>query len=136
MNVTMGVTIEADSLTEVDGVLQHTHYTSIPNLKIWGLGTDSLIANGNTSVSKLQMPLKKDVDQCAFVFNYYGVNDTLIFDYTRDVQLISMTCGCAVLANITQIHTQSALLIDSIRILNAAVSTIREDNVTIYIHKP
>lgn len=135
MQVYLRVALQGDSIAmNEDSVAYHTTYTSIKGISVQGVGRDSLILDEATT-STLLLPLKKTEDACAFAITYQAQTDTLYLAYAREEVFVSLACGCAVMATIDTAYT-SHTFIDSLEVLNTAVSTAPEKHIKLYLHKP
>lgn len=134
----LGVQLQGDSLTlSADSVTyEHVSFTNVRGLSVRGAQRDSLITDGSKSISALSLPLRKDVDTTAFILDYCGLEDSLIFTYTRQQTYVSLACGCAVFCTIDTVVCPTTQFIDSVEILNTAVSTVSEKHIKLFFHTP
>lgn len=137
MRVRLRVALEGDSLrlSDDETTWEHVRFSSVTGMQVWGAGRDSLIETGDKAISLVRLPLKKDADECAFVFAYQGQQDTLFLHYERQETFVSLACGCAVYATIDDIRLTGAFL-DSALCVNSNVTTFDETHVKLYYHKP
>lgn len=138
IDVLVGIQLKGDSLRlATDSVnFEHVQFTSVRGMEVWGVGRDSLILTENNSVQQLRLPLRKNADTTAFVLRYCGLQDTLIFTYTRTDAYVSLACGCAVFSTLDSVYCPSMQFIDSLEIINSAVTTVKENHLQLYFHKP
>lgn len=138
IDVRLGVQLTGDSLClSADSVTyEHTSFTNVRGLSVRGAQRDSLIEDGSKSISALSLPLRKDADTTAFILDYCGLEDSLIFAYTRQQTYVSLACGCAVFCTLDTVYCPTAQLVDSITVLNSAVTTVSEKHIKLYFHKP
>ena len=137
INVVVGVQLQGDSLKlNADSTAYDTvSFTQIWGLSVCGVARDSLLSDGQKSISSLSLPLKKTADTTAFALSLAGVDDTLIIAYTRAPNFISLACGCAVYSTIDTID-YTTRFIDSVEVLNTAVTTVKENHLKLYFHMP
>ena len=137
INGVVGVQLQGDSLRlNADSSAYDTvSFTQIRGLIVHGLEHDSLLADGLTSISTLQLPLKKKADTTAFVLSLAGIEDTLLIAYTRELSYVSLACGCAVLSTIDTLDFTTHF-IDSVELINTAVTTVKENHLKLYFHLP
>lgn len=135
MRVRMGVSISGDSLRLMEDSVTYGHvsYSSVGPMTVYGEGSDSLMADSAT-VSTLYLPLRKDRDTCTYVFAFDGQEDTMEIYYTRKETFVSLACGCAVFATIDSVDWSTNAL-DSVKIINTAVTTIQETHLKLFFHK-
>ena len=137
INVVVGVQLQGDSLRlNADSSAYDTvSFTSIRGLSVCGVERDSLISDGQKSISSLSLPLRKTADTTAFALSLAGVDDTIFIAYTREPNFISLACGCAVFSTIDTVDFTSRF-IDSVEVLNTAVTTVKENHLKLYFHLP
>lgn len=138
IKVLLGAQMAGDSLrlSADSTTLEHTTFTSVRGMSVRGLGRDSLLQESNLSFSSLRLPLRKDADTTGFILDYCGLEDTLMLRYTRQDTYVSLACGCAVFATLDSVWCTFPQFIDSLDVLNTAVSTAKENHLKIYFHKP
>lgn len=138
IDVLVGIQLKGDSLRlAADSVdYEHVTFNSVRGMEVWGVGRDSLIVTEDNSVQQLRLPLRKDADTTAFVLSYCGMRDTLIFTYTRTDVYVSLACGCAVFSTLDTVSCPSMQFIDSLQILNSAITTAKENHIQLFFHKP
>lgn len=108
-------------------------FSTVSGMNIHGLGIDSLLLAGNAA-STVKMPLRPDSTYSDFVLEYNNLADTLRIYHLNDMRFISLACGCFVYHTIERVSFTSAF-IDSVDILNTAVTTTKENHLHIYFHK-
>lgn len=137
INVVVGVQLQGDSLKlNADSSAYDTvRFTQIRGLSVCGVARDSLLSDGQKSISSLSLPLKKTADTTAFALSLAGEDDTLIIAYTREPNFISLACGCAVYSTIDTVDFTTRF-IDSVEVLNTAVTTVKENHLRLYFHLP
>lgn len=137
INVVVGVQLQGDSLRlNTDSTAYDTvSFTQIRGLSVCGVSRDSLLSDGQKSISSLSLPLRKTADTTAFAFSLAGIDDTLLVVYTREPNYISLACGCAIFSTIDTID-YTTRFIDSVEVLNTAVTTVKENHLKLYFHMP
>lgn len=137
IDVLLGVQMQGDSLRIASDSIHYEHvgFSNVRGIEVWGAGRDSLIVGDKDYVQQLRLPLRKDADTTAFVLSYCGLQDTLIFAYTRNDVYVSLACGCAVFSTLDTVYCPTMQFIDSLEILNTAVSTAKENHLKLYFHK-
>lgn len=106
---------------------------SVDNFTAYGIGrSDSLIYDGENSVSSFELPLSPSSDTTGFIFTLDTEIDTIIFIYNREFHLLSMECGFTTYFEIDGIeYTLNA--IDSVSIIKKTATTGDDENIQIYI---
>lgn len=67
---------------------------SVDSLSVYGIGrSDSLIYNNQRNVSRIELPLDATHEACGFVLVFEEHTDTLMLNYTHDLNLVSVECG-------------------------------------------
>lgn len=137
IDVLLGIQMAGDSLRlATDSVnYEHVTFSSVRGMEVWGAGRDSLIVSEKDAFQQLRLPLRKDADTTAFVLNYCGLQDTLIFAYARNTTYISLACGCAVFSTLDTVYCPTMQFVDSLEILNTAITTAKENHIKLYFHK-
>lgn len=143
LRVRAGITIARDTLVQVEVVDTTTHDTTwvwqhqlldhTYGMQVHGLGKDSLLAD--SIVSSFLLPLRKDRDSTAMVMHYAGVNDTVVVVYEREEKYVSLACGCSVFATLKELRG-TGHMVDSVAIVNSAVTNIKENHLILFIHTP
>ena len=108
-------------------------YNVIRDMTIRGMGRDSLLANG-IAMNKAQLPLRPDTTFSDFLIDFNGLTDTMRIYHQNDMQFVSLACGCFVFHTIDSIRFTKAFM-DSVIVLNTAVTTASDDHMCIYFHK-
>ena len=108
-------------------------FNVIRDMTIRGMGRDSLLADG-LAMNKAKLPLKPDTTFSDFVIDFNGLTDTMRIYHQNDMQFISLACGCFVFHTLDSIRFTKAFM-DSVIILNTAVTTATDDHLRIYFHK-
>ena len=113
------------------GLEEYVYETYTDTLTIFGLGNDSLLANGSL-IREIRLPLKPFDNQSTYIFEpKYLLPDTITFFYENENNFISLECGCLVLHRITDIeHTFHN--IDSVVIKNNFAADEKAKNIRIY----
>lgn len=135
MQVQMGVQLEGDSLRlNADSTAyEHVTFSMMKQVTVTGVGAAEPIVDRST-VSSLNLHLHPAQDECSYVFTYQGLSDTLHLLYTRQEQFVSLACGCAVFATLDTAYVGGHFL-DSVQILNTAVTTAKEKHLKIFFHQ-
>ncbi|HEX2976549.1 MAG TPA: DUF6452 family protein [Bacteroidales bacterium] len=101
------------------------------SITIYGLNMSTKLYNAQKNVSIAKLPLNPQNGKSIFVIKINNIADTLEFNYTSSVHLISKECGYAYFHYIeTPIFTHNA--IDSISVSANNVTTGNEENIRIF----
>jgi len=110
---------------------EETSYT-LPDLTVYGVTKpDSLIYDDVSNLTSINLPLSNARDQCAFVFVSENVYDTISFQYSSELTLLSIDCGFINIFNIKKIDANYTLL-DSLFIRQPEIDANEEENVKLY----
>lgn len=123
------ITLSADSITSAGDTVYYAQWDSIT---VAGVGSDIGIQGNGIKVMGLE--LRPDTNLTMYLMLYHDQIDTLYIQHTPRQQFISLACGCAVYHTITAAWSSDPR-VDSVSIINAAVETIAQDNLCIYLHE-
>ena len=123
------ITLSADSITSAGDTVYYAQWDSIT---VAGVGSNiSMQGNG---IKVMGLELRPDTNLTMYLMFYHDQIDTLYIQHTPRQQFISLACGCAVYHTITAAWSSDPR-VDSVSIINAAVETIAQDNLCIYLHE-
>lgn len=129
MNAAVQITLTADSITSAGDTVYYAQWDSIT---VAGVGSDiGMQVNG---IKVMGLELRPDTNLTMYLMLYHDQIDTLYIQHTPRQQFISLACGCAVYHTITAAWSSDPR-VDSVSIINAAVETIAQDNLCIYLHE-
>jgi hypothetical protein len=80
------------------------------------------------------LELRPDTTLTCYLMAYHDQMDTLYIQHTPRQQFVSMACGCAVYHTISAAWSSDPR-VDSVTIINAAVETVAQENICIYLHE-
>lgn len=131
----LNVVFQGDSLQlNAEGTAFDTiRFTSVSGMTLHGAGVDSLLMNGSAA-SSVKLPLRPDTTFSDFVLEYNGYVDTMRVLHLNDMQFVSLACGCFVYHTIENVRCTHAF-VDSVVILNSAVSATKDPHLRLYFHK-
>lgn len=134
MEVRLSVQLQGDSLRLAadSSSWEHVSFTQAKGMSVCGVGATPLA--DQQTLSNISLPIKPDADECAYAITYQGQTDTLYLAYTREETYVSLACGCAVFALLDSVYS-STRFIDSLEVLNTAVSTAAEKHIKLYFHQ-
>jgi hypothetical protein len=111
---------------------------AIDSITVFGLGNDSIIYNNQKNVAQIEVPLNSNIDSCAFVIRFPGLDDfdtdpydTLWFIYERQPNLISMDCGFVTFYQIERINF-TGNRIDSIHIEDSNIRNELNEHIKLF----
>jgi hypothetical protein len=129
MNAAVQITLTADSITSAGDTVYYAQWDSIT---VAGVGSD--IGMQGNGIKVMGLELRPDTNLTMYLMLYHDQIDTLYIQHTPRQQFISLACGCAVYHTITAAWSSDPR-VDSVSIINAAVETIAQDNLCIYLHE-
>lgn len=130
METQVVITLSADS-TDLEG--KNYTYDAWDSLYIQGVGTETVLYSPN-ALRQLGLSLRPDTTETAYLILYHNQLDTLIITHTPRLQYVSLACGCAVYHTITGARSSDSR-VDSVSVINAAVETVAQENLRIYMHE-
>lgn len=104
------------------------------SITVFGLqGIDSVnIYKKAVKVQPALLPLNAATDNCTFIIKINAITDTLRFNYSSFPHLVSKECGYTFYHHLDMDPTYSSHGIKSINLVNANITTINEENISIY----
>ena len=90
-----------------------------------------MLYNNKQSVTQLQLPLRSDTTVTAFTLTWHEMTETLYIRHDNTQRFVSMACGCIIYHNIDSVWF-TGTWIDSVKIINAAVETVKQENIKLY----
>ena len=123
------IILSADSVTSAGDTAYYAQWDSVT---VVGIGSD--IGMQGKGVKVMGLELRPDTNLTAYLMLYHNQIDTLYIQHTPRQQFISMACGCAVYHTITAAWSSDPR-VDSVRIINASVESVAQDNLCIYLHE-
>lgn len=127
--VEVGATIFRTTYNEITEVFESTKHAE--QLTVFGVGNDSILYNKQL-VSQLKLPLNAASESTSFVVARDSTAvDTIVIIHENNEQFISLECGCFVFHTLKNVGFISSV-IDSVVIVNSAVSNVPENHLNIY----
>lgn len=93
---------------------------------------DSLIYN-DIDTNRLSYRLSPFTETTKIILNAFSKTDTITFQYTRHLELVSQTCGFAMFFDIKAI-TFAGSLIDSVHLIDPTLDASKEEHLQVFIH--
>jgi hypothetical protein len=124
---------ETESFVKASFYSNSTNKPQVPDsLIIYGLNKDTTLYYKNFRIQPAKLPLNSATSGCVFIIMINGITDTLELHYTSYPHLISKECGYTFYHTLdtNKIFTKHA--IDSIRFKKRLITTVNEENITIY----
>ena len=131
MDVTMQVSLQADSLNAKGHAVKYTTWDSVTVEVVGKLDT---LVNNRKNLSKLSLPLRPDTTLSVFLMTFHQQTDTLFVEHTPRQYFVSLACGCAIYHTITAAWSTD-YRVDSVQIINANVENTLQDNLRIHLHE-
>lgn len=101
-------------------------------LTIYGVGNEDSILYADKRLNPtILLPLRGDTTVTRYVFQTQTNTDTLTFFHTNHLQYVSLACGCTIHYLLDSVHGTTHM--DSVEIINSAVETMVQDNVTLIL---
>ncbi|MBO7501764.1 MAG: hypothetical protein J6T32_00940 [Paludibacteraceae bacterium] len=97
------------------------------------VGSDSLVLENAHSEQTVGVELRADTTLTKVVVIYHEEADTLTVFHTNEQRYVSLACGCMVRHIIDSVQTTHHR-IDSSAILNAVVTTAKENHLQLWFH--
>ena len=107
-------------------------FASWDEITVQGVGSDSVLYDSCTNVSRILVPLRIDTNITAFSLDWRNAEDIIYFRHDNTRRFISMACGCVVYHTIDSVWCDGTW-IDSVKIVNSAVEPVEQDNVRIFV---
>lgn len=123
------ISFSADSVTVMGDTV---HYAQWDSVAVVGIGSDVWLQGKN--VKTMGLELRPDTTLTCYLMAYHDQMDTLYIQHTPRQQFVSMACGCAVYHTISAAWSSDPR-VDSVTIINAAVETVAQENICIYLHE-
>ena len=101
------------------------------SLTLYGIGKDTARYRKASGIQPALIPLNVSAENCVFIIRINGVNDTISFQYTSFLHLISKECGYTYYHSLDTVYCTKNI-IDTILIKNSTVTTLNEQNIFIY----
>lgn len=105
--------------------------TAPDSLTLYGIGSDSIRYKKAPNIQPALIPLNASEDNCSFVIRINGVNDTISFNYSTFVHLISKECGYTYYHNLDSVYS-TLHNIDSISLNLRNITTLDGTNISIF----
>jgi len=105
--------------------------TAPDSLTLYGIGNDSIRYKKALKIQPALIPLNASEDNCSFVIRINGVNDTISFNYSTFIRLISKECGYTYYHNLDSVYS-TLHNIDSISLNLRNVTTLDGTNISIF----
>lgn len=107
---------------------------SIDSLTIYGIEkSQEKIYNNRKSVAMAELPLNPGANQSGFVLVFPGeVHDTLLINYDRELNLISVECGFSMFYEIREL-TNSFHALSAAEIINTLISNTFDEHLQIFL---
>ena len=129
MNTAVQISFSADSVTVAGDTV---HYTQWDSIMVVGVGSDVSLQGEN--IKTIGLELQPDTTLTSYLMIYHDQIDTLYIQHTPRQQFVSMACGCVVYHTISAAWSSDPR-VDSVTIVNAAVETVAQENICIYLHE-
>lgn len=98
-----------------------------------GIGRTDSVYNFGRNISVISLPLSPFSDSCSFVLSRDSLyQDTLTFNYKRELQLVSQDCGFITTYTIAKVRSTKNG-IDSLALINDKVNTSNDLHLKIYL---
>lgn len=112
----------------------------LQSVEVYGVDApgDSILHDGNSSLSQFYLPFRIDHDTTQYVFRYLmdssgrlDLRDTVTFVYTREPRFVSAACGVSYVFDIKEINN-TGILIDSVVCPGMRITNAEGENIRIY----
>lgn len=125
---------ETNSFVKVIFYSDTTNNLAPPDsLTVYGIGVDTVrLYDKRANVQPALLPLDASDGNSVFVIRINGITDTITFNYTTYPHLISQECGYSFYHTIVDDPLYSRNIIKEIITKNRNVTTLNEENISIY----
>lgn len=104
------------------------------SITVQGVGSDSVLYQNRKGVKHVYIPLREDTTVTAFRLIWQGKTETVYIRHDNTRRFISMACGCVIYHQIEDVWADKVWA-DSVKIINAGVEAVEQDNIRIYATK-
>lgn len=120
------------NLFQIDEETNEKSSIALTTLTVTAFGTDSVIINQASNVSKLSLPLRFSADSTVLVFHYQlEPSDTIVVRHNNTPYFLSMDCGYQMKQSIKSIsYTRHQL--DSIYVANKEANIYGTENLKLF----
>lgn len=129
LDVVAGISLQGLS---VDTAGVPTAFTSWDSITVQGVDNDSVLYNNTYTVSQLLLPLRNDTNITTYSLVWHDTEDKVYIKHDNTQRFISMACGCVIYHTIDDVWCDGTW-IDSVKIVNSAVETVKQDNIKIFV---
>jgi hypothetical protein len=108
----------------------------VDSMSVYGLGrSDNLIYNNRKNVSRIELPLDANNEGCGFVLVFPEHTDTLMLQYSHDLNLVSVECGFVLFYTLTNAtHTNHYII--RTEVIISEVTNSLDEHIKIFIPAP
>ena len=107
--------------------------TVLKDVSLYGVGREDSLIYNDIDTNRLNYRLSPFSETTKIILNAFSKTDTLIFSYTRHLELVSQTCGFAMFFDIKEI-TFSGSLIDSVHLIEPTLDASKEEHLQVFVH--
>lgn len=120
------------NLFQIDEETNEKSNIALTTLTVTAFGTDSVIINQASNVSKLSLPLRFSADSTVLVFHYQlEPSDTIVVRHNNTPYFLSMDCGYQMKQSIKSVsYTRHQL--DSIYVANKEANIYGTENLKLF----
>lgn len=120
------------NLFQIDEETNEKNSIALTTLTVTAFGTDSVIINQASNVSKLSLPLRFSADSTVLVFHYQlEPSDTIVVRHNNTPYFLSMDCGYQMKQSIKSVsYTRHQL--DSIYVANKEANIYGTENLKLF----
>lgn len=103
------------------------------SITLYGIGKENLFLYKKAiNVQPVLFALNPSVTTCKYIFKINNITDTITFNYTGYLHLISKECGYTYYYTLSDKPIFTKNTIDSVSVSKGAITTLNEENIRIY----
>ncbi len=107
--------------------------TILEDITVYGIGREDSLLYSQDTTNIISFRLSPFVDTTKIIIVYGSLYDTLTFNYSRELRMISPECGFAFLFDIRELYNTSNF-IDSVSLIDPKLEEIEAEHLQIFVY--